>query len=102
MKKITLVLSLLCSIFSFSQTKDTVYKKYEDINDLKSQFKSIDVEAWIYKDETFSYEVEIPEWLEIENVMKNALLQFLFDLKSDSASLQSDFGTLEVKAKQNC
>ncbi|NQY66641.1 MAG: hypothetical protein HRT72_02805, partial [Flavobacteriales bacterium] len=71
MKKITLVLSLLSSIFSFSQTKDTIYKKYKDINDLKNQFKAIDNETLVYKDETFSYEVEIPEWLEL--VEKNNL-----------------------------
>ncbi len=34
--------------------------------------------------------------------MKHSLPQFLFGLKSDSAPLRSDFGTLGVKAKQNC
>lgn len=34
--------------------------------------------------------------------MKHSLSQFLFGLKSASAPLRSDFGTLGVKAKQNC
>jgi len=34
--------------------------------------------------------------------MKHLLSQFLFGLKSASAPLRLDFGTLGVKAKQNC
>jgi hypothetical protein len=34
--------------------------------------------------------------------MKHSLSQFLFGLKSASAPLRLDFGTLGVKAKQNC
>lgn len=65
MKLILLTLFIVLNTCGSKAQIDTINRKYQDTEDLKSQIKKDEIESLVYVDSTFGYKTEVPKWLNL-------------------------------------